>query len=131
MKKSDLQFSNPHLEQITFKTKEISKSIEDDIPIEINIQVIREENINEAVVQFHIMIGELDMKKEESKYSVFLDATTSANFKWNDNLSDNIENMLRINGGAVLLSYIRPIIASLTMQAGIQPLHLPFVNFTE
>lgn len=131
MKKSDLQFSNPHLEQIIFNTKEMSKNVEDDIPIEINIEVIREEDFNEAIVRFHIVIGEFDMKKGESKYSVFLDGTTSANFKWNDNLSDNIENMLRINGGAVLLSYIRPIIASLTMQAGIQPLHLPFINFTE
>lgn len=33
------------------------------------------------------------------------------------------EKMLRVNGGAVLLSYFRPIIAALTMQAGIRPLN--------
>lgn len=131
MKKSDLQFSNPHLEEIVFYTKEICENVEDDIPIEINIKVLRKENCNQAIVKFHIAIGEFDMEKDESKYSIYFNATTSANFTWNDNISDNIEKMLRINGGTVLLSYIRPIIASLTMQAGIQPLHLPFINFTE
>ena len=35
--------------------------------------------------------------------------------------------MLRVNGGAVLLSYFRTIIATLTMQAGVRPINLPFV----
>ncbi|MBU5477644.1 protein-export chaperone SecB [Eubacterium sp. MSJ-13] len=39
--------------------------------------------------------------------------------------------MLKINGGAVLLSYLRPIVSSLTMQAGIKPLHLPLIDFTK
>ena len=43
----------------------------------------------------------------------------------------NIENMLKVNGGAVLLSYLRPILSSLTMQAGIKPLHIPLIDFTE
>lgn len=49
-------------------------------------------------------------------------------------ISENIKNpekMLKVNGGAVLLSYFRPIIATLTMQAGVRPLNLPFVNFTK
>lgn len=131
MKKSDLQFSNPHLEQVIFYTKEICTNVEDDIPIEINVEVLRKKDSNKAIVKFHITIGELDMEENESKYSLYFNATTAANFEWNSSISDNIDKMLRINGGAVLLSYIRPIIASLTMQAGIQPLHLPFINFTE
>lgn len=49
-------------------------------------------------------------------------------------ISENIKNpekMLKVNGGAVLLSYFRPIIVTLTMQAGVRPLNLPFVNFTK
>lgn len=41
----------------------------------------------------------------------------------------DFDNLLQINAPTLLLSYARPIISSITAQAGMKPLNLPFFNF--
>ena len=129
MKKSMFQFKNPHIEKISF---EINNNIpcEDDIPLGINVQTFLSNDENNALVKLTLTVGELDANSKELKNSIYFNGCIVSEFKWEKEIK-NIENMLKVNGGAVLLSYLRPILSSLTMQAGIKPLHIPLIDFIE
>lgn len=43
----------------------------------------------------------------------------------------DFDNLLQINAPAMLLSYARPIVSLITVQAGMKPLNFPFLNFTK
>ncbi|MBQ5430657.1 MAG: protein-export chaperone SecB [Lachnospiraceae bacterium] len=50
----------------------------------------------------------------------------------NDELTnEQINDLLRINGAAVLYSYLRPIVSNLTNNSALPVLNLPFIDFTE
>ena len=118
MTASKFQFKNPHIEKITF---EINNDIldENDIPININVQTIMADEKNAALVKLILIVGELEDDTHELKNSIYFNGCIVSEFGW-ENEIQNVENMLKINGGAVLLSYLRPIVSSLTMQAGIK-----------
>lgn len=128
MQKSSFQFSNPHIEKIDFRVNEITIS-SDNLPISMEIISDIDSEKNESVTKLNIIVGKLD-DNNILQNSIYFDGVISASFKWDEN-TKNPEKMLKVNGGAVLLSYFRPILATLTMQAGVKPLNLPFVNFTK
>lgn len=127
MKTSNLQFTDPHIKKIDFRIGE--EVVNSSIPISIGI----EDNINprskEASIDLNLVIGEISADNEITT-SFYFNGTISANFRWKEDIED-LDGTLKVSGGTVLLSYMRPILANLTMQAGIKPLNLPFVNFTE
>ncbi len=128
MQKSSFQFSNPHIERIDFRINEATLN-SNGLPINMEVKSEIDSESNESVTKLNIIVGELD-DNDLLLNAMYFNGVISANFKWDENIKDP-EKMLRVNGGAVLLSYFRPIIATLTMQAGVRPLNLPFVNFTE
>ena len=128
MQKSSFQFSNPHIERIDFRINEATLN-SNGLPINMEVKSEIDSEKNESVTKLNIIVGELD-DNDLLLNAMYFNGVISANFKWDENIKDP-EKMLRVNGGAVLLSYFRPIIATLTMQAGVRPLNLPFVNFTE
>lgn len=128
MQKSSFQFSNPHIEKIDFRVNEIAIS-SDNLPISMEVISDIDSEKNESVTKLNIIVGKLD-DNNILQNSIYFDGIISASFKWDEN-TKNPEKMLKVNGGAVLLSYFRPILATLTMQAGVKPLNLPFVNFTK
>ena len=129
MKKSMFQFKNPNIEKISF---EINNNIpfEDDIPLGINVQTCLSDEENMALVKLTLTVGKIDEDSKQLKNSIYFNGCIVSEFKW-DRKIENVENMLKVNGGAVLLSYLRPVVSSLTMQAGIKPLHIPLIDFTE
>ena len=129
MKKSMFQFKNPHIEKISF---EINNNIpfEDDIPLGINVQTCLSDEENMALVKLTLTVWKIDEDSKQLKNSIYFNGCIVSEFKW-DRKIENVENMLKVNGGAVLLSYLRPVVSSLTMQAGIKPLHIPLIDFTE
>ncbi len=127
MKPSNLQFSDPRVEKIDFRICQ-EETIEDNLPISIEVETATNPCVKEAMVSLTLIVGELNKDNEVSTHFYF-NGVIVADFKWNDEVKAP-ENMLKISGGTVLLSYIRPILANLTMQAGLKPLNLPFINFT-
>lgn len=126
MEKSNLQFTDPHIEKIDFRIGE--DIVNTNMPISIEMETEVNPEPKEAIVKLNLIVGEIDDNNEVST-SFYFNGVIAADFKWNDEI-DNPDKMLEISGGTVLLSYIRPILANMTMQAGMKPLNLPFVNFT-
>lgn len=128
MERSSLQFKNPQINKIDFRVNDYEPDTNNmPISIEVECKVSKEEK--EAVVSLDLCVGELT-KTNGIATSFYFDGIISADFSWDDEIK-NPEKMLKISGGTVLLSYIRPILANLTMQAGMKPLNLPFINFTK
>lgn len=130
MIKSDFKYSNPKLIKLDF---EINDNYESKHNISTkNIAISLDSQINktgekEAIVELKIEIG----KKSDSS-PLFMYMVIGAKFILdNDIEGTNFDNLLKINAPALLLSYARPIVASVTMQAGLSPLNIPFFNFAQ
>lgn len=62
----------------------------------------------------------------------YIDISMEGEFFWDGGFNDkDIDTLLKSNGPAILLSYIRPYISSITVGAGFPPLILPLIDFTE
>ena len=127
MKQSNLQFTNPYIKKIDFRIGD--DIINTDMPISIEVESEINPEPKEAIVTLYLIVGDIDDENEVTT-SFYFNGVISADFKWNDEI-DNPDEMLKVSGATVLLSYIRPILANMTMQAGMKPLNLPFVNFTD
>ncbi|MGF0031924.1 protein-export chaperone SecB [Bariatricus sp. SGI.154] len=124
MTESSFQFTNPILERITFEVnKEFDKNKQDGIPIEINVETKRIEE-KMALSKLRLKIGGRD-----AKAPFFVDGILSAEFSWKDDISEElVTKLLKRNTAVMLISYFRPIVANITMQAGLPPFHIPFIN---
>lgn len=95
-----------------------------DIAINSNINKINEK---EAIVELEVEVGE-----KSNLFPFYLCLNIGSNFKLDEDIDGtNFDNLLNINAPTLLLSYARPIISSVTTQAGMKPLNLPFFNFTK
>lgn len=128
MEQSNLQFTNPRIEKIDFRVCQ-EENVSSNMPISIEVSNEINPDCKEAIVRLSLVVGEVD-ENNIVVTAFYFNGDIIADFKWNDEVK-NPDNMLKVSGGTVLLSYIRPILASLTMQAGMKPLNLPFVNFTK
>jgi len=127
MQTSNFQFSDPRLVKLVFEvdnTYEADKGEAVDINVNVLVNVSKQEDVGNAIVELQI---ELD--SEESPFRIV--AVESANFKWDpEGFNDNmVEKMLNQNAPALLLAYLRPIIANITGSSGYGTYNLPFINF--
>lgn len=77
---------------------------------------------------------EVSIRAEDAENSPFeIDAEMAAQFIWiGEHIPEaDLEKLLKQNAPALLLGYLRPIVASTTMQAGLPPYHIPFMNFVK
>lgn len=129
MEKSGFRFSNPKMTKLDFimnedykKTHGVTTGL--DITINSNINKINEK---EAIVELEVEVGE-----KSNLFPFYLCLNIGSNFKLDEDIEGtNFDNLLNINAPTLLLSYARPIISSVTTQAGMKPLNLPFFNFTK
>ena len=125
---SNFQFSNPALINITYKVNETFNSKgETKIKMQIETKEEREEEASEALVRLYIRIGE-----ESDKAPFYVFAEEAARFKWDCDAYDenSVNRLLSQNAPALLLSYLRPIIANITSASPYSGYNIPFINFT-
>lgn len=68
----------------------------------------------------------------DDKSPFLIEGIMSAEFSWKDEIpKDMVEKLLKNNTNILLISYFRPVIANLTVQAGFPPFHLPFININD
>lgn len=130
MKTSKFQFLNPYLEEVYFTVNPdfVQGSDEDEIEMKntFNIQVTRSENENKANVRLT-----LETNTENEKAPFKLRITVASDFKWEDLDDKTVEAMLNLNAPALLLGYMRPIVANITNSSRFPAYNLPFINFKE
>lgn len=124
---SKFKFTNPKVVRLTFEINNNYK-MNEDYKSEIDISIshdINKTSENEAIVELNIEIGELS-----NQYPFFINLVIGAKFKLDAAIEGtDFDKLLEVNAPALLLSYARPIISSVTNQAGMKPLNLPFINF--
>jgi len=127
---SAFQFTNPALSGLEFwinKNFNGEKDTKIQIRMNMSVKVAKKENLNEAIVELDVEIGE---KNDDIPF--YIKAIEGANFRWNDELDDNmIDKLLNQNAPSLLLSYLRPIVAQVTSASKYGTYNIPFVNFTK
>lgn len=124
---SKFKFTNPKLVRLNFQINN-DYTENEDFNSEIDISIshdISKTSENEAIVELNIEIGELS-----NQFPFFINLVIGAKFKLDAVIEGtDFDKLLEVNAPALLLSYSRPIISSVTNQAGMKPLNLPFINF--
>lgn len=130
MKPSKFQFLNPYLVEVYFVVNSNFGPGADDGEIEMqnafNIQVKRSKNENRANVELT-----LETNTENEKAPFELRIKVASDFKWEDLDEKTVESMLNLNAPALLLGYMRPIVANITNSSNFPAYNLPFINFKE
>lgn len=127
MNKSKFQFLNPELEQVEFTVNEhFNAELCDGISMQSNTEV-KMMGGNEAYASLTLKVGDAS---ESQPFNILV--KMSSKFHWDESLDDEkAKKMLNINAPAALLSYIRPIISSMTGNSKYPALNIPFIDFTE
>lgn len=128
MEKSSFQFSRPQLLELKYVINENSSYVdgtEFDIRFGLNIQ--RDSTQRQATVALRVEVGE-EANKDVPFHIV---AAMKSTFTWNE--SDKpaaIDVMLKQNATALLISYIRPVVASVMNWSSYQTFEIPFIDVT-
>ena len=125
MKNSKFQFSNPNLTELIFKTNvDFEQSLYKGMSLESKTNVLKSKESNNAIVELKILVG-----KEENTYPFFVKAVMNAEFKWEKELDENtVDDLLKKNAPSLILSYIRPIIATVTNNSQYPVFNLPYID---
>lgn len=129
MTPSEFQFINPILSNLNYKLhSEFDKGGNESLLItpRFNTDIQRDTDNPRAIVEFTVVIGDMDPQLSP----FFIELTVSSLFVWKDSLSEEvITTFLSENAPAVLLSYARPIVSSITNMGPYAPYTIPFFNF--
>ena len=130
MRESKFQFLNPHLVEVYFTLNSDFNLDREETEFEMNnsfsIHVKRNANANQANVELA-----LDTNMEDKKAPFMLQIKVASDFKWEDLEESVVDSMLHLNAPALLLGYMRPIVAGITNSSGFPAYNLPFINFKE
>lgn len=126
---SIFQFSNPSLLKLNFKINDEfdnANGKEIKLNLKVETRINREEAQPQALVVLCVTIGETT---GDNPFYVY--AEEAANFKWQKNAynEEEIKRLLEQNAPALLLSYLRPIIANVTRFSPYSAYDIPFINF--
>lgn len=129
VKSSTFQFTKPKM--IKFESELLSDFNPDEkseyqVHLDKNIQ--REKNQPVASVIVGWAISPEKSKNPEIRIEIVMQAF----FKWNEELSDKqIEDLLNLNGVSLIISYMRPIVASMSYNATGKSIDIPFVDLRD
>lgn len=126
MKESCFQFSDPYLIFLEYKDNiNFDPNKLEDIKINFNNQTEKFSENKKATVTLNLEIGD----NETNPFHINI--SMSSLFSWNDDFEEEIiKDFLEKNAIALLISYIRPIVASLTSSSRFPTFNLPFMDLT-
>lgn len=125
MKNSKFQFDEPFVNKMFFEENErFDKSSVEEIKTNIMCSVL-DKTENSAYVNVQVNIGD----DENAPFKLCV--SMCARFYW-DNSDDKseVDHFLNYNAVALLISYIRPVIANVTMNSRFPVFNLPFIDLT-
>ena len=127
MWENQLQFSNPSISHIIFNVNREFKTIMDPIKMENNYQTSVEKSLSDrkAVVELFIKIGDRELAP------FYMELKMGAVFNWTEGLDESIDSLLATKAPNLLMSYARPVVASITNQSKFPVYNLPFCDFSQ
>ena len=131
MKPSNIQFTNPIIEEISYKINHTFTKKEGKIDThnKFDVKIRKGKEQNQAIVSLKIEVGNPDHKEQEP-FAIIL--VISSMFKWDGEYDEEtLNSLLSVNAPALLLGYARPMIASITNMSPYPAYNLPLYNFTE
>ena len=127
MKTSNFQFKNPELDSLKFKINE-NFSGEENIALLINAKVeVKRTEGKTAYVSLSVRIGGTGTDQPFE-----INVKMSSEFFWIEDIDEEmLKVMLNANAPAVLMSYIRPLVSTVTSDCKYPTVKIPFVDFTQ
>lgn len=112
------------LENITYDLKVLDKTNENENNYEEN-ENNYEEYENSSLVIFTLKVG-----GETTNFPFYIEIEYQSVFEWDNDCGIDKDTIVGVNAPAILYSYCRPIISSITGFSEFPPLNIPFYNFT-
>ena len=114
---SKFQFIKPILKSVEYVVNEnFEKDTTKSIDMNMNMTVSVKKSVvssTEASVSLTVNLGE----KNNDDFPFYLNITESAEFKWCEDMEEKmVDQLLRQNAPALLLSYLRPTVAQITFR---------------
>lgn len=130
MKESDFQFAQPFLTKIDFLDNVNFNYENEDVEV-FNSFIINtsiSENENSARVELILKVD----YNQNKEFPFSLEAGMASYFRWEDNMrKESVDQFLKTNAPALLLSYLRPIVANITNSSRFPVYNIPFLNFQD
>lgn len=126
MKESNFQFQDPYIISLEFKdNKNFDPENFENLKMNFDTNVSKSKTENKAFVSLSVTLGD----EETSPFYIMIEM--GAVFEWNDNFDkDTLEDLVSKNAPALLISYIRPVVASITSSSRFPSFNIPFVDFS-
>ena len=128
------QYTNPRLIGVEFNVDESYNGKFDpnqNLKIHTSVRSKKNDSMEKEFNYSHVVMSAV-LGGKESTSQFFLEVKMAGDYRWSGDFDeDKIDKLLRQNGSVLLLSYIRPLVASLTLQAGIGPINIPFLDFSK
>lgn len=128
LKESEFQFRNPTLNNLSFYInedfqEEKYKGLGD---ITSNLEIKRQEDKNKALVILSLKIGE---KSDDRPFCI--EICMQSEFIWKNLDDEKVKSLLSLNAPALLVSYMRPYISTVTNGSKYPIFNLPFIDFNK
>lgn len=126
MEESKFQFKNPELVKLSFNINDnFDENMFNGINISSNTIIQQSNSENIAIVTLILSIGD-----NTSPFNI--DVEMKSEFKWDLSFDDDtIKSLLRTNAPSFLLSYIRPIVSTITANSKYPAFNIPFINMSQ
>ncbi|MBQ6982255.1 MAG: protein-export chaperone SecB [Synergistaceae bacterium] len=127
---SSFQFTTPVLAYFEFApNKDFNAPPDQEVQTQIRMGVaVNKNNLSpNATVDLTVEMGEKD-----GNSPFYIRAVEHADFRWGDNLNDEmVKRLLDQNAPTLLLSYLRSVIVQVTAASTYGVCNIPFVDFTK
>lgn len=135
MTESKFRFSKPRLMSVKFEVNDILNKEKNNLEKRaVRFKNTMDVSIVQKDIEKRIAIVELSFSPEciEEDPPFELHVVMRGNFSWDSAYdNDTVNSLLKINAPSLLLSYMRPIVANITLNGMGNAYDIPFMDFTE
>lgn len=126
MAESSFQFTTPILLYAQIAVNQAFKNEQEiPFPMVFSVETVQQGE-REATVELTAKLG-----GDTDEYPYQIIVKEGARFRWTKESDDKKDWLLKYNAPALLLSYLRPIVANLTAASPFTSFSIPFIDFTK
>lgn len=131
MEKSSFQFNNPTLKRLEFDVHDdFNRQGKLNMEITVNVNIQRDKAEDDTPSNSAYVLVTLSVGSKDNTTPFYIEADEGAHFRWEDGVFNEkqVDDLLNQNAVALLISYLRPVIASLTAASPYPSYNLPYIN---